>query len=119
MTSDPFSQGGYTCAQCQQWVPYNTAHVCPGIIPVFPVPPNQVPFNLFPPTPAPMPAPQWDFSYKPTQREYFAARAMQGLLANLDGLRREGFKDCEIEQFAVIRADALIAALAANPLGVE
>ncbi len=49
-----------------------------------------------------------------TKRELFAAMAMQGLLSNLASIRREGFRDREIEEFAVIRADALIAALEAK-----
>ena len=46
-----------------------------------------------------------------TKREHFAAMAMQGLLSNLAAIRREGFRDAEIEQFALMRADALLAAL--------
>lgn len=41
--------------------------------------------------------------------------AMQGLLSNLAAIRKEGFRDHEIEEFAVMRADALIAALNAEP----
>jgi hypothetical protein len=44
-----------------------------------------------------------------TKREYFAAMAMQGLLSNLTEI--EGFREHEIEEFAVMRADALIAEL--------
>lgn len=109
MPGTPTDGGGYACAQCGQWVHWNSTHICQ---------PVQIP-NAWPPAPASLPAQQWDFSYKPTQREYFAARAMQGLLANLAELRREGFKDCEIEQFAVMRADALIAALASKSTGDE
>jgi hypothetical protein len=47
-----------------------------------------------------------------TKREVFAMAAMQGLLSNLAEIRREGFKDHEIEEFAVMRADALLAELA-------
>lgn len=43
-----------------------------------------------------------------TKRELFAAMAMQGLLSNLNELRRTGFKDHEIEEFAAIRAEALL-----------
>lgn len=43
-----------------------------------------------------------------TKREYLAGLAMQGLLANLASIRREGFRDSEIEVFAVMRADALL-----------
>ena len=46
-----------------------------------------------------------------TKRELLAAMAMQGLLANLADIRREGFRDREIEEFAVMKADALIAEL--------
>jgi hypothetical protein len=46
-----------------------------------------------------------------TKREYFAAMAMQGLCANLKELRAEGFRDHEIEEFAVIMANGLIAEL--------
>jgi hypothetical protein len=49
--------------------------------------------------------------YHPTQREYFAGLAMQGLLANLSQIRRDGFKDNEISEFARIQADALISEL--------
>ena len=49
-----------------------------------------------------------------SKRELFAMAAMQGLLANLAGLRREGFRDSEIEEYALLRADALIAALEAQ-----
>lgn len=49
------------------------------------------------------------------KREIFAAMAMQGLLSNLAGIRREGFKDHEIEEFAVMRADALLAELEKEP----
>lgn len=47
-----------------------------------------------------------------TKREIFAGMAMQGLLSNLEGIYRLGFKQTEIEAFAVMRADALIAELA-------
>jgi hypothetical protein len=47
-----------------------------------------------------------------TIREHFAAMAMQGLLSNLSDIRREGFNDKDIEAYAVMRADALIAELA-------
>lgn len=47
-----------------------------------------------------------------TKRELFAAMAMQGLLSNLAEIRRAGFSDRDIEMFAVIRADALLAQLA-------
>ena len=43
-----------------------------------------------------------------SKREYFAAMAMQGLMSNLAEIRREGFRDEEIEEFAVMRADALL-----------
>lgn len=43
-----------------------------------------------------------------SKREYIAALAMQGLLSNLADIRKEGFKDHEIEEFAVMRADALL-----------
>lgn len=42
------------------------------------------------------------------QRQKFAAMAMQGLLSNLEGIRREGFQDEDIDEFARMRADALI-----------
>ncbi|TXH49467.1 MAG: hypothetical protein E6Q97_22635 [Desulfurellales bacterium] len=45
-------------------------------------------------------------------RELFAAMAMQGILANLDALRFNGFKTEEIAPFAVMQADALLAQLA-------
>ena len=48
-----------------------------------------------------------------TKRELFAGMAMQGLLSNLAAIRAEGFQDHEIEEFAVMRADALIAKLGA------
>jgi len=43
-----------------------------------------------------------------TKRELFAAMAMQGLLSNLQEIRKEGFKDSDIEDYAVIRADSLL-----------
>lgn len=43
-----------------------------------------------------------------TKREYVAAMAMQGLLANLVELRKQGFKDEELAPFSLIQADALI-----------
>lgn len=43
-----------------------------------------------------------------SKRELFAAMAMQGLLSNLAALRKEGFSDSDIEEFAVIRADGLL-----------
>ena len=43
-----------------------------------------------------------------TKRELFAALAMQGLLSNLQEIRKEGFKDSDIEDYAVIRADSLL-----------
>lgn len=53
----------------------------------------------------------WETHGGLTKREYFAGLAMQGLLANLTDLRNQGFKYDDIEEFAVIRADALIAEL--------
>ncbi len=50
-----------------------------------------------------------------TKRELFAAMAMQGLLSNLASLRREGFRDSDIREFAIFNADALIAELAKEP----
>lgn len=50
--------------------------------------------------------------YGMTKRELFAAMAMQGLLANLAELRREGFRDEEIEVFAIERANGLLVELA-------
>jgi hypothetical protein len=47
-----------------------------------------------------------------TKRELFAAMAMQGLLSNLSAIRHLGFKDHEIEEFACMRADALLKELA-------
>jgi hypothetical protein len=47
-----------------------------------------------------------------SKRELIAAMAMQGLLANLAAIRREGFRDRDITEFAVMNADALIAELA-------
>jgi hypothetical protein len=47
-----------------------------------------------------------------SKRELFAAMAMQGLLSNLAAIRREGFRDRNITEFAVMNADALIAELA-------
>lgn len=47
-----------------------------------------------------------------TKRELIAAMAMQGLLANLGALRREGIRDDEIEESAVMRADGLLKELA-------
>lgn len=47
-----------------------------------------------------------------TKLEYFAGLAMQGLLSNLAAIRKEGFRDEEIEQFAVMRANGLLAELA-------
>lgn len=58
--------------------------------------------------------PQGSHSNGLTKRELFAAMAMQGLLANLAAVRAEGFRDEEIEEFAIMRADALIAALAST-----
>jgi hypothetical protein len=43
-----------------------------------------------------------------TKREAFAAMAMQGLLSNLVALRKEGFRDDDIEVFATVRADGLL-----------
>jgi hypothetical protein len=43
-----------------------------------------------------------------TKRELFAAMAMQGLLANISDLYRNGWKGCEVEQFACERADGLL-----------
>lgn len=48
-----------------------------------------------------------------TKRELFAAMAMQGLLSNLSTLYRDGWRAHDIEEFACIRADALLAALEA------
>ena len=110
MMPDPFSQGGYTCPQCQQWVPYNSTHVCPGMIPQ----PWPAPMQ-----PAPMPMPQWDFSYKPTQREYFAARAMQALATSTSNGWADPKDAAEIGRRAVAIADGLIAALASKPKGNE
>ncbi len=50
-----------------------------------------------------------------SRREYFAALAMQGLLSNLAAIRQLGFRDSEIEEFAVMRADALLAKLTNGP----
>lgn len=48
-----------------------------------------------------------------SKRELFAAMAMQGLLSNLSTLRKdEDFADHDIEAFARMRADALLAELA-------
>jgi hypothetical protein len=106
MTPDPFSNNGYTCAQCQQFVPYNSVHGCHGVIPQ--------------PWPAPMqpaPMPQWDFSYKPTQREYFAAMALQGLCANsIPGSHHHA--ETRAKE-ALQAADALIAALQAETEGKQ
>jgi hypothetical protein len=43
--------------------------------------------------------------------ERAAIAAMQGLLSNLAAIRREGFRDEEIEEFALMRARALLAAV--------
>lgn len=43
-----------------------------------------------------------------TKRELFAAMAMQGLLSDLTTLYANGWKAHEVEQFAVMRADALL-----------
>lgn len=52
--------------------------------------------------------------YGLSKKELFAGMAMQGLLSNLSGLRKEGFKDSEIEEFAIIRANGLC-----KQLGIE
>lgn len=44
-------------------------------------------------------------------RQYYAGLAMQGLMSNLADIRKEGFKDSHISEFARIQADALIAEL--------
>ena len=46
-----------------------------------------------------------------TKRELLAAMAMQGLLSNLAALRKEGFRDKDIEEFSVIRANGLLTEL--------
>lgn len=51
--------------------------------------------------------------YGLSKRELIAAMAMQGLLSNLSAIRKEGFKNSDIEEFAVIRVDALLKALGA------
>lgn len=53
--------------------------------------------------------------YGLSKKELFAAMAMQGLLSNLSGLRKEGFKDSEIEEFAIIRANGLCKKLGIEP----
>ena len=42
------------------------------------------------------------------KREWFAGLALQGLLSNICELRKHGWNDNEIEEFACMRADALI-----------
>ena len=46
-----------------------------------------------------------------TRRDLFAAMFEAGLLSNLVALRSAGVRDEEIESFATMRADALIAEL--------
>lgn len=46
-----------------------------------------------------------------TKREYLAAMAMQGLLANCSQLRAEGFRDIDFAPYARMQADWLIAEL--------
>lgn len=43
-----------------------------------------------------------------TKIELISAMALQGLLSNLMQLRKAGFKDCELEEFAYLRARNLI-----------
>ena len=50
-----------------------------------------------------------------TKREYFAAMAMQGQMANAEILVRYGLYAADIASAAVAQADALIAALNAEP----
>lgn len=50
-----------------------------------------------------------------TKREYFAAMAMQGQMANAEILVRYGLYAADIARAAVAQADALIAALNAEP----
>lgn len=53
------------------------------------------------------------------KRELFAAMALQGLMANLAALRREGFRDCDITKFSLFHADALLAELEKSNLKQE
>ena len=46
-----------------------------------------------------------------SKREYFAAKALQGLLGNVRGLNRDGSNLDVIIDYAVLAADKLIAAL--------
>lgn len=50
-----------------------------------------------------------------TKREYFAALAMQGQMANEEILVRYGLYAADIARAAVAQADALIAALNKEP----
>ena len=50
-----------------------------------------------------------------TKREHFAAVALQGLLADCHALRKDGIRDSEFAEFAVMQADWLLAALRATP----
>lgn len=47
-----------------------------------------------------------------TKREYFAAAALQGLLANLPALRKDGFKDRDFATYAAMQAEWLLHELA-------
>lgn len=46
-----------------------------------------------------------------TLREHYAGLFAAALLSNLADIRRDGFRDAEIEEFAIMRADALLAEL--------
>lgn len=63
--------------------------------------------------------PSHEPSHGLTKLELFSAMAMQGLLSDLSGLRKEGFKDNDIEEFAIMRAKSLIKELSNNPPSAE
>jgi len=81
----------YRCTTCGQWVHYGAQHVCPWTQ----LKPSPFQFG-FVPTP-----------YTPTQRDYFAARARQGMMSQTTWLQSEA---AEIAKTAFAIADAMIAA---------
>lgn len=72
----------------------------------------------YPVTPGPMQFPWW--GYLPSQRDYFAGKALQGLCAAISEYSPSRVIDIEgTAREAVGLADALIAALTPNPQGKE
>ena len=98
---------GYTCQACGMFVPWNATHACGGPAPVMPAP--------WPAPLTPGPVPWAPFEYKPTQREYFAARAMQAIATSTSNGWADAKDAGEIGKRAVAIADGLIAALTAYP----